>query len=159
MTAATPSEVRTRMQQDLQAAMKARDTVTLDTLRMAMTSLTLEETGKGAGALDDDAVLAVLSRELKRRREAADTFVQAGRPELADIERQQEEVLLRYLPEPMSPEELAAVIEEAISQAQEQGLSGPKAMGPVMKLVQPQVKGRADGKVVSSHVKSRLLEG
>jgi uncharacterized protein YqeY len=104
-------------------------------------------------------VLAVLSRELKRRREAADTFVQAGRPELADIERQQEEVLLRYLPEPMSPEELAAVIEEAISQAQEQGLSGPKAMGPVMKLVQPQVNGRADGKVVSSHVKSRLLEG
>lgn len=153
-------ELRDQMQADLRMAMKAQDRVTVDTLRMAMTAVTTEETsGSGSSELDDDGVLAVLNRELKRRREAGDTFHAAGRDDLAEVERAQEDVLLRYLPEPMSPEEVATVIEEAILAAAAEGHAGPRAIGPVMRLVQPQIKGRADGAVVSAHVKARLAEG
>jgi uncharacterized protein len=146
--------LKAQLQQDLNAAMKARDEVTTATLRMALTSITNEEVaGKTARELSDDDVLKVLVREAKKRREAAEAFDSAGRAELAARERAEGEVLDRYLPAQLSEDELAELIGAAIA---ESGASNPRDMGAVMKIVAPQVAGRADGKRVSDEVRRRL---
>jgi uncharacterized protein len=142
------------LQADLNTAMKARDEVTLATLRMALTAVTTAEVaGKEARELTDDEVLGVLTREAKKRREAAEAFDAADRPELAARERAEGEVLARYLPTPLSDEELATLVAQAIT---ETGADSPRAMGQVMKVLQPQVAGRADGKKVSDAVRAAL---
>lgn len=147
-------ELKQRLQSDLNAAMKARDEVTTATLRMALSAITTEEVaGKQARELSDDEVLRVLTREAKRRREAADAFDGAGRGELADRERAEGAVLVRYLPAQLSDDELSELITAAIA---ESGASSPRDMGAVMKIVAPQVAGRADGKRVSDAVRRRL---
>jgi uncharacterized protein YqeY len=146
--------LKTQLQQDLNTAMKARDEVTTATLRMALTSITTEEVaGKAARELGDDEVLKVLVREAKKRREAAEAFDSAGRTELAARERAEGEVLDRYLPAQLADDELAELITRAIA---ESGASSPRDMGAVMKIVAPQVAGRADGKRVSDEVRRRL---
>jgi uncharacterized protein YqeY len=146
--------MKARLKSDLNAAMKARDELTTATLRMALTAISTEEVaGKAARELDDDEVQRVLVREAKKRREAAEAFDAAGRTELADRERAEGTVLDRYLPEQLSADELAALITAAIA---ETGASGPRDMGAVMKIVAPQVAGRADGKQVSDEVRRRL---
>jgi uncharacterized protein YqeY len=147
-------ELKTRLQADLNTAMKARDEVTTATLRMALTAVTTEEVaGKTARQLGDDEVLKVLAREAKKRREAAEAFDGAGRAELAERERAEGEVLDRYLPRPLDDAELAELVAAAVS---ETGATGMKDMGAVMKLVQPRVAGRADGKRISDEVRRRL---
>lgn len=134
--------------------MKARDEVTTATLRMALTAISTEEVaGKAARELTDDEVVRVLGREAKKRREAAEAFDAAGRAELAARERAEGEVLDRYLPAQLSADELEALIAAAIAQS---GASSPRDMGAVMKIVAPQVAGRADGKRVSDEVRRRL---
>lgn len=134
--------------------MKARDEVTTATLRMALTAISTEEVaGKAARELTDDEVVRVLGREAKKRREAAEAFDAAGRAELAARERAEGEVLDRYLPAQLSDDELEALIAAAIAQS---GASSPRDMGAVMKIVAPQVAGRADGKRVSDEVRRRL---
>jgi uncharacterized protein YqeY len=134
--------------------MKARDELTTATLRMALTAVTNEEVaGKAARELSDDEVLKVLGREAKKRREAAEAFDSAQRPELAARERSEGEVLDRYLPAQLSDDELAELVAAAVAEA---GASTPRDMGAVMKLVQPRVAGRADGKRVSDEVRRRL---
>jgi uncharacterized protein len=146
--------LKTRMQEDLNAAMKARDEVTTATLRMALTAVTTEEvSGKTARALSDDEVLRVLTREGKKRREAAEAFDAAGRPELADRERAEGAVLDRYLPAQLDDAELGELITAAIADT---GASGPRDMGAVMKVVVPKVAGRADGRRISDEVRRRL---
>jgi uncharacterized protein YqeY len=146
--------LKARLQADLNAAMKARDEVTTATLRMALTSVTNEEVaGKAARELSDDEVLRVLVREAKKRREAAEAFAGAGRAELAGRERAEGEVLDRYLPAQLGEEELSDLITAAIA---ETGASSQRDMGAVMKIVAPQVAGRADGKRVSDEVRRRL---
>jgi hypothetical protein len=146
--------LKAQLQSDLNASMKARDEVTTATLRMALTAITTEEVaGKTARELADDEVLKVLVREAKKRREAAEAFDGAGRAELAARERAEGEVLDRYLPAQLGDDELAELIGAAIA---ESGASGPRDMGAVMKLVAPQVAGRADGKRVSDEVRRRL---
>src|SRR5579875_447280 len=146
-----PAELKTRLQADLNAAMKARDEVTTATLRMALTAITNEEVaGKSARELDDDEVLRVLGREAKKRREAAEAFDGAGRSELASRERAEGEVLAHYLPEAMGEDELRDLVAAAIAEA---GAASPRDMGAVMKLVQPRIAGRADGKRVSDEVR------
>jgi uncharacterized protein len=148
------SELKARLRDDLNAAMKARDEVTTATLRMALTAVTNEEvSGKTARELSDDEVLRVLVREAKKRREAAEAFDAGGREELATRERAESTVLDRYLPAQLGDEELADLIAAAIEQA---GASSPRDMGAVMKIVAPQVAGRADGKRVSDEVRRRL---
>jgi uncharacterized protein YqeY len=146
--------LKQQLQADLSAAMKARDEVTVATIRMALTSVTNEEVaGKEARELSDDEVLKVLTREAKKRREAAEAFDAAGRDELAARERAEGEVLDRYLPTQLSDDELAELVATAISEA---GATSPRDMGAVMKIVVPKVAGRADGKRVSDEVRSRL---
>lgn len=146
--------LKDKLQTDLSAAMKARDEVTVATLRMALTSVTTEEVaGKEARELSDDDVLKVLTREAKKRREAAEAFDAAGRAELASRERAEGEVLDRYLPAQLSDDELSELVAAAIAEA---GASSPRDMGAVMKIVVPKVAGRADGKRVSDEVRRRL---
>jgi len=137
--------------------MKARDEVRSGTIRMVLSAITTEEvSGKEARELTDDDVITVLGREAKKRREAADAYDDAGRVDLADKERAELTVIEGYLPEQMSDDDLAAIIEAAVAEVAASGAEGGKAMGAVMKIVQPQVKGRADGGVVAAKVKSAL---
>lgn len=147
-------ELKSRLKADLTTAMKARDELTIATLRMALSAVTTEEVaGKTARELSDDEVLRVLTREGKKRREAAEAFDAANRAELADRERAEGGVLERYLPAQLDDAELAGLVRAAVA---ESGASGPQAMGAVMKLVQPEVAGRADGKRVSDEVRRQL---
>lgn len=134
--------------------MKARDEVTTATLRMSLTAITNEEVaGKSARELSDEDVIRVLTREGKKRREAAEAFDGAGRPELAARERAEGAVLERYLPAQLDDAELVELVRSAIA---ETGATSMRDMGAVMKAVQPRVAGRADGKRVSEEVRRQL---
>ena len=148
--------MKDRLRGDLTAAMKARDEVTVRTLRMALTSVTKEEVaGRSARELSDDEVLAVLTREAKRRREAADAFAAAGRDEQAAAEHAEGAVLDAYLPAQLSDAELGELVAAAI---EETGASGPRAMGQVMRDLTPRVAGRAEGAWVAAEVRRRLQD-
>lgn len=147
-------ELKARLHADLNVAMKARDELTTATLRMVLTAVTTEEVaGATARELSDDEVLRVLAREAKKRREAAEAFDGAGRAELAARERAEEEVVGRYLPAQLGDDELRDLVAAAVAEA---GASSPRDMGAVMKLVQPKVAGRADGRRVSDEVRRQL---
>ena len=148
------AELKERLRADLNDAMRSRDQVRMRTLRMALTSITNEEVaGSSARELNDDEILRVLTREAKKRREAADAFSAAGRAEQAEAERAEGEVLAGYLPAQLGDDELAALVAAVIAGA---GASGPAAIGQVMKAVTPQVAGRADGARVAAEVRRQL---
>ncbi len=139
---------------DLTAAMKAREQVRAATLRMTLSAITnAEVAGDQARELTDDEVLRVVTKEAKKRREAAKAYDDAGRGELADKERAELEVLETYLPAQLGDEELQALVADAIA---ETGATGMAGMGQVMKAVQPKVAGRADGARVAALVKKTL---
>ncbi|MDQ2748934.1 MAG: GatB/YqeY domain-containing protein [Pseudonocardiales bacterium] len=147
-------ELKLRLRADLNAAMKARDELTTATLRMALTAVSTEEVaGKQSRELTDDELLRVLGREAKKRREAAEAYDAAGRTELADRERAEGVVLDGYLPMQLADDELSALVRAAVAEA---GATDLPQMGAVMKLVQPRVAGRADGKRVSDEVRRQL---
>jgi uncharacterized protein YqeY len=148
--------LKERLRADLTTAMKARDEVRSSTIRMVLTAITnAEVAGKQARELTDDDVVGVLSTEAKKRREAATAFDDAGRAEMADKERAEAAVLADYLPEQLSEEEVAALVSAAIEQTGAAG-DGMRAMGRVMAVVQPQVRGRADGGLVAAEVRRQL---
>lgn len=148
------ASLKEQLQNDLKDAMKARDDVRRGTIRMALTAISKEEVaGKSARQLSDDEVLAVLAAEAKRRRESADVFVQNGRDDLAEIERNELVVLETYLPSQLDDDELAAVVDEVIA---ETGAASPKQMGQVVKGVLAKVGSRADGKRVAALAKAKL---
>ena len=148
------NELKGRLRTDLNDAMRARDQVRLRTLRMALTSITNEEvSGDSARELSDDEVLKVLTREAKKRREAAEAFAAAGRADQAEAERAEGDVLAGYLPAQLSDDELAGLVQAAIA---ETGAAGMAGMGKVMKVVTPQVAGRADGARVAAEARRQL---
>jgi len=148
------NELKEQLRTDLKAAMRARDQVRMRTLRMALTSITNEEvSGDTARELSDDEIVKVLTREAKKRREAADAFTSAGREDQAAAERAEGEVLAGYLPAQLTDDELAGLVSAAIA---ETGAEGMQAMGKVMKSVTPRVAGRADGARVAAEVRRRL---
>lgn len=149
--------LKERLQNDLTSAMKARDELRTATLRMVLSAVSVAEVaGPAARELSDDNVLAVVRREAKKRREAADSFSAAGRPELAERELAEGEVLTDYLPEQLGDEDLQAMVAEAIAEV---GVEGMRGMGAVMKVVTPAVGGRADGGRVSAEVRRQLSSG
>jgi uncharacterized protein YqeY len=151
------AELKERLRADLNAAMRARDQVRMRTLRMALSSITNEEVaGASARQLSDDEVMKVLTREARKRREAAEAFGAAGRTEQAAAERAEGEVLAGYLPAQLGDDELSALVTAAIA---ETGASGMAGMGQVMKTLTPQVAGRADGARVAAEVRRRLSAG
>jgi uncharacterized protein len=148
------AELKDRMQSDLTVAMKSRDELRAATLRMALTAVRNEEVaGKVARTLTDDEVVTVLTREAKKRREAAEAFDGGGRPDRADRERAEGEVLAEYLPAQLSDAELSALVTAAV---QESGAEGARAMGQVMKALGPRTAGRADGGRVAAEVRRQL---
>ena len=148
------AELKDQLRTDLTAAMRARDQVRTRTLRSALTAITTEEvSGSSARELSDDEVLKVLTREAKKRREAADAFGSAGRADQAEAERAEGEVLAGYLPTQLSDEELSGLVAGVIT---ETGAAGMSSMGPVMKAVTPQVAGRAEGARVAAEVRKQL---
>ncbi|WP_052847921.1 GatB/YqeY domain-containing protein [Streptomyces avicenniae] len=151
------TSLKSRLRNDLTAAIKERDELRSATLRMTLAAITNEEVaGKQARELSDDEVQKVITREAKKRREAAEAFTQGDRPEQAERERAEGAVLADYLPAQLADEELDALVADAVAQAREGGAEGPRAMGAVMKIVNPKVAGRADGGRVAAAVKRAL---
>ncbi len=149
--------LKQRLQEDLTAAIKGRDELRSATLRLTLSAVTNEEVaGKTARTLSDDEVRKVIAREAKKRREAAEAFAQGGRQEQAERERAEGEVLATYLPQPLSDDELTAIVTDAVKEAAASGAEGPRAMGAVMKIATPRIAGRAEGGRVAATVK-RLL--
>jgi uncharacterized protein YqeY len=150
------AELKDKLRAELTASMKARDELRSSTLRMVLTAITnAEVSGKQARELSDDDVTSVLATEGKKRREAATAFDDAGRGELAAKERAEAAIIGEFLPEPMTDDEIAALVTTTIDELGVRG-DGMKAMGRVMGTITPQVKGRADGGAVSAEVRRQL---
>jgi uncharacterized protein YqeY len=148
------SQLKSRLRDDLHSSMRAHDKVRSETLRMALTAVTNEEvSGATARELSDDEVLKVVSKEAKKRREAATAYMEAKRPELAAKEEAELAILEAYLPAQLSDAELEALVAQAL---RETGAKGMSQMGLVMKAAAALVAGRADGGRVAAIVKSAL---
>jgi hypothetical protein len=153
------AELKAQLRADMTAALKARESVKLGTLRMALAAINTEEvSGKSARELSDDEVRKVLAREVRKRKEAAEAFGGAGRPEQAASELAEADVLSEYLPSQLTDDELTAAVDAAVAEVAEQlgDQPGVRAMGQVMKAVNAKVAGRADGGRVAALVKARL---
>jgi len=151
------TNLKEQLHTDLTASIKAKDSLTSGTLRMVLAAITNEEvSGKEARVLNDQDMITVLNREAKKRKEAATAYDDAKRPELADKERAELGIIQAYLPAALSDEDLAKIIADAVAEVAASGATGPSAMGAVMKIVSPQVSGRADGGAVAAAVKSAL---
>ena len=151
------AERKAQIRTDLTAAMKARDELVTATLRMALGAImNAEVAGKEQVELTDDEVLDVLRREIKRRKEAAGVYADAGREDRADKELAEAAVLEVYLPAAIGDDELQVIVAEEVADAQAAGLSGGKAMGVVIKAVRTRVGNAADGGRVSAAVKGAL---
>ncbi len=154
---AMTTTLKSRLKDDLTTAIKARDELRSSTLRLTLTAIQKEEVaGESARELSDAEVEKIVAREAKKRREAADAFTKGGRTEQAEREQAEGKVLAEYLPKPLTDDELNALVAEAVREAAAAGAEGPRAMGAVMKIVNPKVAGRADGGRVSAAVKRQL---
>ena len=146
--------IKEQLKKDLTEAIRGRDEITSGTIRMVLTAITNEEVaGKEARVLSDEEVITVLSREAKKRREAAEAFENAGRADKSALEKSEGEVIAKYLPAQLSEADIAAIIAQAIAST---GAQGPGDMGKVMGAVKPKIAGKADGGVVSALVKAAL---
>ena len=146
--------IKETLQANLTEAIRSRDEIVSGTIRMVLTAITNEEvSGKEARVLTDAEIITVLSREAKKRREAAEAFADAGRADKAALEKAEGEVIAKYLPEQMSEDEIKKLIAAAIAQT---GASGSGDMGKVMGVIKGQTAGKADGGTVSGLVKEAL---
>ncbi|MFJ2513830.1 GatB/YqeY domain-containing protein [Streptomyces griseoviridis] len=149
--------LKSKLHADLNVAIKERDELRSSTLRLTLTAITKEEVaGKEKRELSDDEVLRVITKEAKKRREAAEAFAQGGRTEQAEREKAEGELLAEYLPKPLGDDELDAIVAQAVAEARSAGAEGPRAMGAVMKIVNPKVAGLAEGGRVAAAVKKHL---
>lgn len=145
------SALKEKLHEDMTQALRVRDERALSTLRMVLAAVQTEEvSGKAARELSDEQVLQVLTREAKKRREAAEAFEQAGREELAAKERAEGEIIAAYLPAQLTDDELREVVAEALV------TSGAHEMGPAMKAANAAVGGRAEGGRVAAEVRRQL---
>lgn len=150
----TGPSLKTRLHDDLTAAMRAHDKVRTGTLRMALSAITnAEVAGDQARELSDDEVLRVLAKEAKKRKEASAAYREAGRPELADTEDAELAVLEGYLPAQLTDAELADIVARAVAVT---GATGMPGLGAVMKVAQAEVAGRADGGRVAAAARAVL---
>ena len=149
--------IKETLREDLTASIRSQDKVVSETLRMVLTAITNEEVaGKEARTLTDAEIITVLSREAKKRREAAEEFSKAGRDDKAAAEKAEGEIIAKYLPAQLSEDEIKKIITDAIAST---GAAGPADMGKVMGAIKPLIAGKADGALVSSLVKSTLAGG
>jgi uncharacterized protein YqeY len=150
------SALKDQLHSDLTASMKARDALRTSTLRMVLSAITnAEVAGKEVRELSDEDVITVLGSEAKKRREASEAFEAGNRPELAEKEKAEAAILAEYLPAQLSAEEIEAIVTAAVESTGAAG-EGMRAMGKIMGVVSPQVKGKADGGAVAAEVKRQL---
>ena len=145
-----------RISDDIKSAMKAKDKLRLETVRSVKKILlekVVEARAKGNEELSPEEELAALSQLAKQRRDSITQYLDAGRPELAEKEKQELEILQEYLPAQLSEAEVGAIVDKIIAQV---GATGPRDMGKVMGPAMKELKGKADGKLVQNAVKQRL---
>ncbi len=145
-------DLKSRLADDLQTAVKARDTIRVSTLRLLISAIRNKEIAKAKPLVDAD-VLEVIQTEAKSRREYIEQYRNGGRTDLADKEEAERKVLTAYLPEPMSENELRDLVKGTL---QEVGAKGPQDMGKVMSALMPKIKGRVDGKQAQQVVQQLL---
>jgi len=145
-------DIKTQLANDLKDALRSRDEVRKRTVRMALSAIKLSEIDKGS-PLDESAQMAVIQKEVKSRNESIADAQRAGRPDLTAAAQAEIAVLEGYLPKPFTPEELEALVRQAITEA---GASSPAEMGKVMKILTPRLQGRATGAQVSQLVRQLL---
>lgn len=144
--------LKEQLLQDMKEAMKEKDAIRKNTVQLVRSGVLQIEKDKQI-ELDDEGILDVISKELKKRRDSIPDFEKSGREDLLENLNKEIEVLLGYLPKQLTEDEIKAVVEEAVAEC---GASTMKDMGKVMALVSPKVKGRADNKIVSGFVKQML---
>jgi uncharacterized protein YqeY len=144
--------LKQRIDHDAKEALKNKDSLRLGVLRMLKSEIRYKEIDKGS-ELSNDEVISVLSSSIKKRKDSIEQFGKGGRDDLVSQEKAELEVILGYMPEQLTEEKLSQIIHQAIEEA---NATGPSDLGKVMKLIMPQVKGKADGKVVNQMVSSHL---
>jgi len=144
--------LKERITEDMKSAMRAKDAARLGAIRLLLAAIKQREVDERI-VLDDAAILAVIDKMLKQRRDSITQYEAGGRQDLADAEKFEAALLVAYLPAGLSADEIAAAIAAAVSAS---GAAGPADMGKVMALLKPQLAGRADMSEVSRLVKARL---
>jgi uncharacterized protein YqeY len=144
--------LKTRITEEMKAALRAGERARLSTIRLLLAAIKQREVDERVELSDPD-IVAIIDRMIKQRRESIAAFDAGGRPELSAAERAEIDVLQAYLPQPLSDDEISALIEAALASA---GAAGPAAMGKVMSTLRPQLAGRADMTRVAAAVKARL---
>jgi uncharacterized protein YqeY len=144
--------LRERLDEDLKSAMRAKDSLRMNTVRALKSAVKYREI-ELMKPLDDAGILGVMATEIKRRRDSVEQYRAGNRADLADKEEAEIKILQEFLPQQLTQEEVEAKVAEVVARV---GAQGPKDMGAVMKALLPEVQGRADGKVVSELVKRRL---
>lgn len=145
--------LKERIDADMKDAMRAKDELKTNVLRMAKSAVKYKEVEPGASALDDAGVMGVLTTMIKQRRDSVEQFTTGNRADLAEKEEREIAVLQSYLPTQLSAAELSAEVAAAVK---ESGAAGAKDMGAVMKILSPKLKGKAEGKAISEEVKNQL---
>ena len=144
--------MKEQLLQDLKEAMKEKDILKKDTITMLRAAI-LQVEKDSQKVLNDDDICGIVAKEVKKRKESVSEYENAGRQDIADNLQREIEILSKYLPEQLTEEEIAKMVEEAIA---ESGATGPRDMGKVMGILRPKTQGKADGKVVSDIVKEKL---
>lgn len=147
--------LKTRLSDEVKAAMRAKQSARLATLRFLQAAIKQKEVDDRR-ELDDAEITAIIEKQVKQRRESIAAFEQAGRTETAEQEETELQILQEFLPEQASPEQIDAAIEQAVNTVTAQGTTGPAAMGKVMGLLKTSLAGQADMSQVSAKVKARL---
>ena len=145
--------LKEELSNDLKDAMRQRDTVKRDTIRLLLSAIGYEEKAKRTDTLEDDAVLQVLSKQAQQRRDSIEAYRKGNRPDLVAKEEAELTIVTQYLPQPLGADEVEAIVQSAIA---DMNATGPQDMGKVMGKIMPQVRGRADGKQVSALVSQKL---
>jgi uncharacterized protein YqeY len=151
------SSIKARLADDIKSAMRAKDSQQLTTLRLVSAAIKQKEVDDRV-ELDDPAVLAVIEKMVKQRKDAIEQFTAGGRQDLVDKESAELQLLSGYLPAQLSTDEIAQVLQAAIDQVAQDGATGPAAMGKVMALIKPQLAGRADMGLASRLLKDKLAQ-
>lgn len=141
--------LKEQLLEELKTAMKEKDSVKKNTVQMARAAI-LQVEKDNRITLDDDGIIDVIAKEVKKRRDVLPDYEKSGRQDLIDSLKAEVDVLLQYLPQQLSEEELEAIVRKAV---QDTGAASAKDMGRIMQAVMPQVKGRADGKMINAMVK------
>lgn len=151
------SSIKARLADDIKSAMRAKDSQQLTTLRLVSAAIKQKEVDDRV-ELDDPAVLAVIEKMVKQRKDAIEQFAAGGRQDLVDKESAELQLLTAYLPAQLSADEVAQVLQAAIDRVAQDGATGPAAMGKVMAIIKPQLAGRADMGLASRLLKDKLAQ-